>query len=328
MRLGFALSAIMSVMLASGGSALPAEYPTHPMKVVVPFAAGGFMDTVARIATQRLSASLDQPVIVENRGGAGGKIGEEFVTHTEPDGYTLLIDIVTRPTLMRAVNSGDPETIDIEKAFVPIGPIGSSPMVMSASPDLGVKDFASFVEKLRSGSGKQAYGSAGVGTPSHIVSAQLVRELGLKADHAPYRGGAPALQDVAAGVISWMVDTPTGSLPLIQAGSIIPLFVVNPTRIKQLPDVPTLSELGYVSFRDEIMAIYLLAPAGTPKAILEQLSAAIMEVERDPTIKSRLETIAIEPSPPTDLQTTRTLVHEQIEAWEKAVKQANEPALR
>src|SRR5882724_1524425 len=165
-------SAMMFLMFAGAYPALAAEYPNRPVKVVVPFSAGGFMDTVARIASQRLSESLGQPVIVENRAGAGGKIGEEFVANSKPDGYTLLIDIVTRPSLMKAVDSGEPETIDMEKAFVPIGSIGSSPMVMNVSAELGVKDFGSFVKKLRTEPGKQSYGSAGVGTPSHIVSAQ------------------------------------------------------------------------------------------------------------------------------------------------------------
>lgn len=322
MRPGFALGAMMFVLSASVGPAPAAEYPSQPVKVVVPFAAGGFMDVVARIATQQLSVNLGRPVVVENRGGAGGKIGEEFVANSQPDGYTLLIDIVTRPTLMKAVNSGEPETIDIQKAFVPIGPIGSSSMIMNVSPSLKVKDFASFVKKIRSEPGKYTYGSAGIGTPSHIVSAQLVRELGLKVAHAPYRGGAPALQDVAAGVVAWMVDTPSGSLPLIQAGKIIPLFVVNPTRIKSLPEVPTLAQLGYPSFRNEVMSIYLMAPAATPKPVLARLSAALMQVQADPLVKSHLEQIEIQPAPPTNLAATRALVSAQIEAWDKGVKQA------
>jgi tripartite-type tricarboxylate transporter receptor subunit TctC len=260
-------------------------------------------------------------LIVENRPGAGGKIGEDFVANSKPDGYTLLIDIITRPTLMQAVNTGEPETIDIEKSFVPIGPIGSSPMILNASPSLGVKDFASFVQKLRTEPGKYTYASAGVGTPSHIVSAQLVRELGVKVVHAPYRGGAPALQDVTAGVVAWMVDTPSGSLPLIQGGRIVPLFVVNPTRVKSLPEVPTLGELGHPSFQNEIMSIYLMAPAATPRPIVERLSAALMQIQADSAVGSRLENIAIEPVPPTDLAATRALVREQIEAWDKAVKQ-------
>jgi tripartite-type tricarboxylate transporter receptor subunit TctC len=149
----------------------------------------------------------------------------------------------------------------------------------------------------------------------------LVRQLGLQAVHVPYRGGAPALQDVAAGVVIWMVDTPSGSLPLIQGGRLVPLFVVNPTRVKQLPGVPTLAELGHPSFRDEIMSIYLMAPAATPKPVTERLSAVLMQLQADASVSSQLENIAIEPSPPTDLQATRRLVREQIEAWDKAVKQ-------
>jgi tripartite-type tricarboxylate transporter receptor subunit TctC len=323
MRLGAALSAMMLVLFASATPALTAEYPDQTVKVVVPFPAGGFMDAVARVSTERLARSLGRPVVVENRAGAGGKIGEEFVANSNADGYTLLISLVIRPTLMQVVGSGGRE-IDILDAFVPIGPIGSSPMILNVSPNLGVKDFATFVQKIRSEPDKHNYASAGTGTPSHIASAQLVRQLGLKAVHTPYRGGAPALQDLAAGIVSWIIDTPTGSLPLIQGNKIVPLVVLNPTRIKQLPEVPTLAEGGHSSFKDEVMAVYLMAPAATPKPVVDRLSAALMELQADPAVKARLENIAIEPAPPTDVRATRRVVHEQIEAWDKAVKQAKE----
>ena len=168
------------------------------------------------------------------------------------------------------------------------------------------------------------YASAGLGTPGHIAAAQLARQFGLKAVHAPYRGGAPALQDLVAGVVSWIVDTPTGSMPLIQADKIVPLVLLNPTRLKQLPNVPTLGELGHSAFRDEVMSVYLMAPAATPKPVVDRLSAAIMELQADPAVKSRLETISIEAAPPTDVQATGKIVREQIEAWGKAVNQAKE----
>jgi tripartite-type tricarboxylate transporter receptor subunit TctC len=321
MCLRHALSALMFILCAVPNAALSAEYPDQPVKVVVPFPAGGFMDTVARVATDRLTQSLGKPLVIDNRGGAGGKIAEEFVANSNPDGHTLLIGLVIRPTLMQAVDTGGGPDIDIMSTFVPIGPIGSSPMLVNVSPSLGVKDFASFVAKVRSEPDKHAYASAGVGTPGHIAVAQLARQFGLKAVHAPYRGGAPALQDLAAGVVSWIVDTPTGSLPLIQAERIVPVALLNPTRIKQLPAVPTLTELGHSSFRDEVMTVYLMAPAATPKPVVDRLSAAIAELQADPEVKSRLEKISIEPAPPTDLQATRKLVHEQIEAWNNAVKQ-------
>jgi tripartite-type tricarboxylate transporter receptor subunit TctC len=320
MHLRFAFSAMM-LAIAGAHPALAADYPDQPVKVVVPFPAGGFMDAVARIATERLARSLGRPLVVENRGGAGGKIGEEFTANSKPDGYTLLIGLVIRPTLMQAIGSGSPE-IDMMKAFVPIGPIGSSPMILNVSPHLGVKDFPSFVKKIRSEKGKHNYASAGVATPSHIASSQLVRHFGLNAVHTPYRGGAPALQDLAAGVVSWIVDTPTGSMPLILGKKIVPLAILYPRRVKQLPDVPTLVDIGHPMFRDEVMSVYLMAPAAVPKQVVDRLSAALMELQSDAMVKSRLEKIAVDPAPPTDLQATRRLVQEQIDAWGKAVKQS------
>ena len=322
MRLWFALGAALFVMFANAERAVSQEYPDQPIKAVVPFPAGGFMDTVARVATERLSRNLGRPLVVENRGGAGGRIAEEFVANSKPDGYTLLIGLVIRPTLMQATDTGSGQDIEIAKAFIPIGPIGTSPMLVNVSPALGVKDFASFVAKMKAEPGKHTYASAGVGTPGHVAGAQLVRQLGLNVVHAPYRGGAQALQDVASGVVAWIVDTPVGSMPLVQANKVLPLALLYPKRIKQLPEVPTISELGHSLFRDELMSVYLMAPAGTPKPVIDRLSTALMELQEDPSVKSRLEAIAIDPAPPTDVQATSKLVREQIEAWDKAVKQS------
>jgi len=322
MRMRWTLSAVLLGMFAGIQPAI-ADYPDQPVKVVVPFAAGGFIDTVARVATERLARSLDRPLIIENRAGAGGKIAEEFVANSKPDGYTLLIGLVIRPTLMQALPAPEPD-IDILKAFVPIGPIGSAPMLLNAAPALGVKDFASFAAKVRSEPGRYTYASAGIGTPGHIAAAQLARQFDLKAIHAPYRGGAPALQDLASGVVSWIVDTPTGSMPLIQADKIVPLALINPTRLKQLPNVPTFGELGHSAFRDEVMSVYVMAPAAAPKPVIDRLGAAVLELQADPSVKSRLEAISIEAAPQTDLQATRKMVQEQIEAWRKAVNQVKD----
>lgn len=319
MRLRFALSALLLSIFAGSSPAL-AEYPDQPVKVVVPFPPGGFMDIVARVATDRLAHNLGRPVVVENRAGAGGKIGEEVVANSKPDGYTLLVDLAIRPTLMQALPTSEPD-IDILNAFTPIGPIGSSPMLLVAAPTLGVKDFASFMAKIRAEPDKHSYASVGVGSPGHIAAAQLANQFGLKAVHAPYRGGGPALQDLVAGVVSWIVVTPTGTMSLIEAGKIVPLALYNPTRLKQLPNVPTLGELGYPAFRDVVMSVYLMAPAATPKPVIDRLSAAILEAQADASVKARLEGIAIEPSPPTDVQATRKQIQEQIQAWESAVKQ-------
>lgn len=323
MRCWTVIAALMLACSMSPLAAPAAEYPDQPVKIVVPFPAGGFIDSVARIATENLSRNLGKPLVVENKGGAGGKIGEEFAANSQADGYTLIIGLVIRPTLMQALEQTGPE-IDITKVFIPIGPIGSAAMVLNISPRLGVKDFKSFIEKIKSEPGKHNFASVGVGTPSHIISTQLARQLGLNVVHTPYRGGPAALQDLAAGLVSWVIDTPTGSLPLIQANRVIPVAVINPTRVEQLADVPTLTELGNPSLKDGVMAVYLMAPTGTPKPIIDRLSSALMALQADGNVRSRLENIAFQPAPPTNVQQTQALVQQQIQAWDKAVKEAIE----
>jgi hypothetical protein len=182
---------IIALLLALAASPARAEYPEQPIRVIVPFVAGGFVDGFARIFTERLAGVLGKPVVVENKPGAGGKIGDDFVAAAPPDGYTLLIDDVTRPVLLTFGNPGAPAE-DMLKTFALAGMLGTSPGVLTAAPALGVKDFAALVAKMRAEPGRHGYGSAGAGTPSHVVSAQLVRLLDLNVVHVPYRGGANA----------------------------------------------------------------------------------------------------------------------------------------
>jgi tripartite-type tricarboxylate transporter receptor subunit TctC len=317
-------AALLGTVLAS--PAARADYPEQPIKIVVPYGAGGFVDSMARIFTDKLGSVLGKPVVVENRGGAGGKLGEDAVLGAAPDGYTLLISFVTRPTLAAATSPpGTPDT-DMLKAFTVIAPLGTSPILMTASPSLGVKDFAGLIAKVKAEPGKYSYGSPGPGSESQIVSAQIVNRFGLEVVHVPYRGGAAALTDVAAGVLAWMVNTPSGSLPLIEGGKVVPLFVINPTRIKQLPDTPTTQELGITDLKDEVTSIFLAAPVGTPRPVLERLNAAINEIQKDPAVAARLATLAfVAPAPDTSLEAARALAAAQIDAWATAVKSVSRP---
>ena len=164
----------LAVLIALAATQARAEFPDQPIKVVVPFAPGGFVDDFARIFTDRLGAVLGQPVIVENKPGAGGKIGDDMVAAAPPDGYTLLIDDVNRPILATLANPGPPSD-DILKTFAFAGMLGYSPIVLTVAPALGVKDFSGFIAKMRAEPGRHSFASAGVGTPSHVISAQLVR---------------------------------------------------------------------------------------------------------------------------------------------------------
>ncbi len=313
------LSAVFLLTLAASSPAR-ADYPEQPIRVIVPFVAGGFVDGFARIFSDRLGARLGKPVVIENKPGAGGKIGDDFVAAALPDGYTLLIDDVARPVLAKVANP-DARDENMLQTFAFAGMLGTSPGILTASPALGVKDFAGFIAKLRAEPGRHSFGSAGAGTASHVVSAQLVRMFGLNVVHVPYRGGANALADVASGTIAWMVNTPNSSLPLIEAGRLVPLFVMAPHRLKPLPDVPTLAELGYPQFSEEISSIFLMAPAATPVPVLERLNAATGEVHREGEVAARLEALALSP-PPADITLAgiRALAEKQLAAWTAAVR--------
>src|SRR4029077_12461782 len=162
-----------------------------------------------------------KPVVVENKPGARGKIGDDAVASAPPDGYTLLIDDVNRPILATLANPGPPSD-DMLKSFAFAGMFGYSPIVFTVAPALGVKDFAGLITKMRAEPGRHSFASAGVGTPSQVISAQLVRLFDLNVVHVPYRGGANALTDVAAGTVAWMVNTPNSSLALTEAGRLVP----------------------------------------------------------------------------------------------------------
>jgi tripartite-type tricarboxylate transporter receptor subunit TctC len=316
-------AAILAVMAA--GAPARAEYPEQPIKAVVPFVAGGYVDGFARIFTDRLGSLLGKAVIVENKPGAGGKIGDDYVAAARPDGLTLLIDDVTRPVLTTLTNP-DVAPNEMLDNFALAGMLGSSPIILTAAPALGVKDFAALIAKIKAAPGRYSYGSPGPGTPSHVVSAQIVRLFGLDVVHVPYRGGAATLTDVASGTLAWMVNTPNSALPLIDAEKVVPLFVIGSERLKQLPDVPTLEELGYPQFTGEVGTIFLMAPAGTSAPILDRLNEVTNKAQRDPDVVTRLNALALA-APPPDISRAaiRALAEQQVAAWSRAVKMAKEP---
>jgi tripartite-type tricarboxylate transporter receptor subunit TctC len=316
---GATIATVLTAILAAAPHPVRAEFPDQPVKIVVPFAAGGFIDGVARIYADRIAASLGKAVIIENRTGAGGKLGEDAVAAAAPDGYTLMLGSVIRPTLVQAVTPGVADT-DILKAFVVVGELATTPVTLNVSLNLGVKDFRSAIAKIKAEPGVHSYGSPGIGTASQLVSAQLVRHFDLNITHVPYRGGAAALTDLAGGSIDWMADTPTSSKALADAGKIITVAVTGPTRLKQTPQVPTLVELGLEQFRNQVTGVFVLAPAGTPTPILQRLNTAIADAQKDPATVSRLDTLGLIAPSDISLTAAHAAVAREIEAWSKVVK--------
>lgn len=309
-----------ALIYAFAASAALAQAQT--IKVVVPYGAGGFIDSIARGYSNQLSNDLGQSLIVENKVGAGGKIGEDYVAASPPDGATLLVSLALRPTLAKATTPApDVKDLDMLKSFAVVGALASSPLLMSVPPSLGVKDFKGLVAKIKAEPGKHSYGSPGPGTPGAIVGALLVKQLGLDIAHVPYRGGAAALPDLMSGVLTWMIDTPTGSGALVESGKVVPMFVIDNKRLPAFPNIPTTIELGYPQFDNMISTVFLMAPAAMPRPMLDKLHASLLRAQKDPAIVKMLAQLRLTP-PPADLsiEAATRLAAEQIAAWEKPIK--------
>lgn len=253
--------------------------PERPIRLVVPFPPGGPTDLVARPLAQRLAEALGQGVVVDNRGGAGGNLGAELVARAVPDGHTLLLSNVGVLTVNRFLHRGLP--FDPERDFAPLALVAGAPVALVVAQSVPARTVAEFVAWTRAHSAAVPYGSAGPGTPGHLAG-EVFRELtGAALAHLPYRGSAPALQDLAAGHIQAMFDPVQSPLAQIQAGRIRALAVSAPARSPALPEVPTMAEAG-VAGHEMVAWWALVAPAGTPAPALARLAEAALGIAAAP----------------------------------------------
>lgn len=267
------------------GSALAQTYPARPVKVIVPFPAGSTPDIVGRTLSARLQEAFGQPVVVENRTGAGGNIGAEAVAKAPPDGYTLLIGtngpVAINKFLYRALS------YDPEKDLTPISLLASAPQMLVVTTELKVDTFAAFIDYARSHPGRISYGSVGSGSASHLTMELLKNEARIFAVHIPYRGFPPAVTDMLAGNIQAMFAIVPGVLPHVKAGRMRGLAVTALRRSALAPDVPSVAELG-VPELESLAWIGVLARAGTPQDTLERLSGETIRTMRTPEVRELL----------------------------------------
>ena len=278
-------------LLAFGaGTAAADNYPSHPIRLIVPFAPGGALDTVARVLAPSLSANLGQPVVVYNQGGAGGVIGMEAAAKAAPDGYTLLLDhsgLAYMPGLHRTL------PFDPVKSFAPVITAVSGIYVLAVNPSLPVKSVVELIAYAKANPGKLSYGSAGVGSSLHLAGEFFKREAGIDIVHVPYKGASHAVADLAGGQVQMMFGPATAILPLAKAGKLRALAVTSAKPSKLAPDLPTVAQTlpGF-----EVVGWYgLAAPAGTPKDVVAKLNADAGKALKTPELVEKFAKLGYEP---------------------------------
>jgi len=285
------LAAAGLVLATSLAPAFAAGYPDKPITLVVPFPPGGATDTVARILGKGLGQRLGQAVIVDNKAGAGTAIGAGAVAQAAPDGYTLLISSNTTFTVNPALKARLP--YDAQKSFESIGLIGTSPLVLLATPSLPAANVKELVALARARPGKLAYGSFGNGTTSHFAGEMFKVVTGVDILHVPYKGSAPAMTDLIGGQVQLTFDTNVAALPMVKSGKVKALAVTSAKRSPSMPGVPTVAEAGYPDY-EMVPWITIVAPRGLPPAVQKALGKALADTLADAGVRGDLEKAGVD----------------------------------
>ena len=314
-----AFSAIALAASVTGTAAAQDKWPSKPITYIVPFPAGGTTDILARLISQKLGPALGGTVIVENRAGAGGNIGSDFVAKAAPDGYTILGGTISSHAINVSLYPKLP--YDPVKSFAPVALIGTNANVLVVGAASPYKTVQELTAAAKAKPGSISFASAGNGTSQHL-SGELYKGIaGLDMVHVPYKGSAPAMQDVIGGQVPMMFDTSVVAGPFIESGKVRALAVTSGKRTPQLPNVPTMAESGVAGYDlQSWQAIF--APAGTPAPILQRLQSEVAKIIKSPEIQERLGKLGMEPSAMTAEQFTAFQASE-IAKWAKVIKAGN-----
>jgi tripartite-type tricarboxylate transporter receptor subunit TctC len=300
-------------------SARADEYPTRPVTLIVPYTPGGSTEILARIVGQKLEQRIGKPVVVENKPGAGTVIGSTAVAQSAPDGYTLLM---ATPTPM-AINVTVHKILPYDPAtdFVPLGMVASAPFFLIVNPELPVHTVNELIAYAKANPGKLSYGSGGVGAPHHLYMELFKSMTGTEMAHVPYKGSLPALDDVVGGHIQLMFCDIPPAAGMVAAGKVRALGVSTRERIAAYPDVPTVAEAGVPGF-DVAGWFMIVAPAKTPRAIVDKLHDELLNVMASPDVKERIVKLSLVPLPTPSVADMQAFVKTEIVRWGKIVQQA------
>jgi tripartite-type tricarboxylate transporter receptor subunit TctC len=315
-RAGLIVTLCLTVGIVEA-SAQTQTWPTKPIKAFIPFSAGSATDIIPRAVFDRVSADLGQPIVVENRGGAGGTIAVGAVVKAEPDGYTILANSSAHTVAPSIV---DNIPYDTAKDLSAVVALGKNANILVVSPAKGWKTAADLVAAAKARPGTINYGSAGVGTATHISAERFRQSAGIQATHVPYRGGPEVLADIFGGRVDFYYCPISTALPLIRDGRLVALATSTPQRASALPDVPTSLEAGYAN-SDYTVWYGVFMPVKTPRAIVDRFYTATMKVIGTPAMQQKLAELAVDPMPlkPAELD---ALVETEIKANEKLMKSA------
>jgi tripartite-type tricarboxylate transporter receptor subunit TctC len=308
--------ALLSTGLFGPAPALAESYPSKPVKIIVPYAAGGGADVLARLLADRLPQKLGQPFVVENRTGAAGVIGANVAARSPADGYTLLLTPVGPLGIAEHLKPAPP--YDGARDFAPIILVARQPMLFVVHPKVPAKDFKEFLALAKAKPGTLNFGSAGVGTENHLTGELLKKEAGIDMVHVAYRGGGPAIQALLAGEIDMVVIVTGAIRPFLADGRVRALVSTGTSRLPEFPDIPTTAELGLPGV-DGVAAYGLVAPAGTPAEVIAKVENAVAEISDDPQYRRRMEELAVEVTKVRSKEYTDMLARERAR-WGEVIR--------
>jgi tripartite-type tricarboxylate transporter receptor subunit TctC len=307
-----------AILLPFAASARAETFPSRPIHLIMPYAPGGIVDFAGRVVAQKLGEALGETVVAENRPGAGGIVGVEYVAHSAPDGYDLVImdpAIVINPTLQKSM------PYDIFKDLVTVSIVNSSPEVLVVAPQLGIKTYAELVAYGKANPGKLNYASAGVGTTPHLAAAMWAQRSGIEAVHVPYKGVGPSFVDLVSGKVQMLFSSIAGALPFTSKGSVIALATTGSKRSPVYPDLPTVAEAGLPGYEVDLwLGIY--TAAAVPADVLAKLNAGLAEALKDEQLEASFAKFGLTPRG-TTLAEGAAFTKSEYEKWKKVILDGN-----